>query len=139
MAQARGLAVNAGWRIACPVSTLWHALGAKTVQLIHENVRVEVVRDDLDNLVMDAEVLESLISDPDPEKKAKEIEIKLIQRLRKHAGERKFVELGEHTGVVLSAAWSPDGHRILTTGDDDHTARVWDARSSIVRSRRRTQ
>lgn len=23
-----GLAINAGWRIACPVSTLWHALGA---------------------------------------------------------------------------------------------------------------
>src|SRR5262249_35173900 len=23
-----GLAINAGWRIACPFSTLWHALGA---------------------------------------------------------------------------------------------------------------
>jgi hypothetical protein len=23
-----GLAINAGWRIACPVSTPWHALGA---------------------------------------------------------------------------------------------------------------
>jgi hypothetical protein len=23
-----GLAINAGWRIACPISTLWHALGA---------------------------------------------------------------------------------------------------------------
>jgi hypothetical protein len=23
-----GLAINAGWRIACPISTPWHALGA---------------------------------------------------------------------------------------------------------------
>jgi hypothetical protein len=29
-----GLAINAGWRIACPVSTLWHALGAHGAALI---------------------------------------------------------------------------------------------------------
>lgn len=74
---------------------LWHALGAKTVELIHENVHVEVVRDDLDTLVMDAEVLEDLLSDPQPEKKAKELEIKLIQRIKKHSGDKKFMELGE--------------------------------------------
>jgi type I restriction enzyme R subunit len=44
---------------------------------------------------MDAEVLEDLFSDPQPEKKAKELEIKLIQRIKKHAGDKKFVELGE--------------------------------------------
>ncbi|MGB2711649.1 MAG: HsdR family type I site-specific deoxyribonuclease [Conexibacter sp.] len=74
---------------------LWHALGAKTVELIHENVHVEVVRDDLDTLVLDADVLEELLNDPAPHKKAKELEIKLIQRLRKHAGDKRFVELGE--------------------------------------------
>jgi type I restriction enzyme, R subunit len=74
---------------------LWHALGAKTVELIHENVHVEVVRDDLETLVMDAEVLEDLIADPEPAKKAKELEIKLIQRLRKHSDDVRFVELGE--------------------------------------------
>jgi hypothetical protein len=35
---------------------LWHALGAKTVELVHENVLLETVRHDLDTLVMDAEV-----------------------------------------------------------------------------------
>ncbi len=74
---------------------LWHALGAKTVELIHDNVHVEVVRDDLETLVMDAEVLEDLIGDPEPEKKAKELEIKLIQRLRRHSKDKRFVELGE--------------------------------------------
>ena len=90
---------------------LWHALGAKTVELIHENVHVEVVRDDLDTLVMDAEVLEQLLSDPEPGKKAKEIEIKLIERIKRHGGDKVFVELGERLerlrerheqGVLLS-------------------------------------
>ena len=60
---------------------LWHALGAKTVELINENVHVESVRDDVETLVMDADVLEEMVND---QKKAKEIEIKLIARLRKH-------------------------------------------------------
>ena len=33
---------------------LWHALGAKTIELINENVHVESVRDDVETLVMDA-------------------------------------------------------------------------------------
>ncbi len=39
---------------------LWHALGAKTVDLIHEHIHVEAVRDDLETLVLDASVLEEL-------------------------------------------------------------------------------
>jgi type I restriction enzyme R subunit len=74
---------------------LWHALGAKTVELIHESVHVEVVRDDLDTLVLDAGVLEELLADPDPGKKSKEVELKILRRLRKHGGEKEFIELGE--------------------------------------------
>ena len=73
---------------------LWHTLGAKTVELINENVHLESVRDDLDTLVMDAEVLESMLKDGDG-KKAKEIEIKLIARFRKHLNNPKFIALGE--------------------------------------------
>ena len=29
-----GLAINAGWRIACPVSTPWHALGSHGAAII---------------------------------------------------------------------------------------------------------
>ena len=74
---------------------LWHALGAKTIELVHENVHLETVRDDLDTLVMDAEVLEGLLDAKDPDKKSKEIEIKLIARLRKHMNNPKFIALGE--------------------------------------------
>jgi type I restriction enzyme R subunit len=62
---------------------IWHSLGAKTIELIHQNVHVDAVRDDLDTLVLDADLLEAVLSNPDP-KKAKEIEIKLKRRLRKH-------------------------------------------------------
>jgi type I restriction enzyme R subunit len=74
---------------------LWHALGAKTIELVHENVHLETVRDDLDTLVMDAEVLEGLLDAKNPDKKSREIEIKLIARLRKHKDNPKFVALGE--------------------------------------------
>ena len=73
---------------------LWHALGAKTVDLINENVHIESVRDDVDTLVMDAQVLEGILNDAHPEKKAREIEIKIIARLRKHLNNPKFTALG---------------------------------------------
>lgn len=73
---------------------LWHGLGAKTVELIHENVHVEAVRDDLDTLVMDAGVLQELALTKDPQK-VKEIEIKIVARLRRHKDNPKFVLLSE--------------------------------------------
>lgn len=74
---------------------LWHALGAKTIQLINENVHVESVRDDIETLVMDAQVIEDFLKSNDPANRGKEIEITLIARLRKHFGNPKFTELGE--------------------------------------------
>jgi len=35
---------------------LWHVLGAKTIELIHRNTHLDTVRDDIETLVMDAEV-----------------------------------------------------------------------------------
>ncbi|MCP5108713.1 MAG: HsdR family type I site-specific deoxyribonuclease, partial [bacterium] len=74
---------------------IWHALGAKTIELVHQNVHLETVRDDLETLVMDAEILEELLAAKDPEKKTKEIEIKLIARLNKHKNRSDFIALSE--------------------------------------------
>ena len=74
---------------------LWHRLGAKTIELIHQNVHVDAVRDDLDTLVLDADLLQAVLGDPDPEKKVREISIKLTARLRKHAGNPKYKALAE--------------------------------------------
>ncbi|MBR9802640.1 type I restriction endonuclease subunit R [bacterium] len=74
---------------------LWHVLGAKTIELIHQNTQLDTVQDDIAPLVMDADVLENMLSAPDPEKNGKKLAIQLIARLRKHAGDPKFVALGE--------------------------------------------
>lgn len=74
---------------------LWHALGAKTIELVHENVTLEIVDDDLETLVLDADILDGLIKTLSPKQKAKEIEIKLIARFRKHKGNPTFEALGE--------------------------------------------
>lgn len=74
---------------------LWHALGVKTVELINENVHLESVRDDVETLVLDAEVLQEILADKEPEKRGREIEIKLVARLRRHLGNPKFTALGE--------------------------------------------
>jgi hypothetical protein len=42
--------------IAGRAAGLWHALGTKTLDLIHQHVRVEAVRDDLEIPVMDTTV-----------------------------------------------------------------------------------
>ena len=74
---------------------IWHSLGAKTIDLIHQNVQVDTIRDDLDDIVLDSELVELILDSPDPQKKAKEIEIKVIQRLRKHIGDPQFKALSE--------------------------------------------
>ena len=78
---------------------IWHSLGAKTIELIHQNVHVDAVRDDLDTLVLDADLLEAVLSNPDP-KKVKEIEIKVARRLRKHLGNPKFKALSERLDAL---------------------------------------
>ncbi len=74
---------------------LWHALGAKTIELVHENVTLEAIDDDLETLVLDAEILEGILKTANPKQKAKEIEIKLIARFRKHKSNPTFEALGE--------------------------------------------
>lgn len=73
---------------------LWHALGAKTIELIHQHVQVQSVRDDLETLVMDSDVIEELLNDPDGPT-ADEVEIRIAARLRKHINDPKFVALSE--------------------------------------------
>jgi type I restriction enzyme R subunit len=74
---------------------LWHRLGAKTTKLIHDNVGVGAVHDDLETLVVDAELLEAVLGSPDPDKKSKEVEIKVAHRLRKHLHDPRFKALAE--------------------------------------------
>ena len=74
---------------------LWHQLGAKTIELVHQNIHVGELKDDLDTLVMDEELLKTVLSNPDTKNKAKEISIKLTSRLRKHVGNSKYKALAQ--------------------------------------------
>lgn len=73
---------------------LWHTLGGKTLELIHENIHVSGIQVDLDTLVMDADFIEQFILNPDPEQ-VRTIEIEIVRRLRQHAHDPRFVALGE--------------------------------------------
>lgn len=58
------------------------------------------MRDDVETLVLDAQVLAGVLGDADPEKRVLEIEIKLIARLRRHAANPAFIVLGERLEKV---------------------------------------
>lgn len=73
---------------------LWHALGAKTIELIHKHVSVQTVRDDLETLVMDVDVLEDLLSGPDAPS-PEEVEIRIATRLRRNLNDPRFIALSE--------------------------------------------
>jgi type I restriction enzyme R subunit len=83
---------------------IWHALGAKTIELIHQNVHVDAIHDDLETLVLDEAVLEIVLGSPDPKKKAKEVEFKLTARLRKHGGTPTFRALSERLEALKDRA-----------------------------------
>ena len=77
-------------------SLIWAALGAKTIELVHENVTVEAVRDDMDVLSLDAEIIDEYIeSKKDIKKATKRIEIDLVARITNHTKDPKFIKLGE--------------------------------------------
>lgn len=75
---------------------IWAALGAKTIELVHENVNVEKVHEDLDILRLDADIIDEYLEGrKDPAKAAKRIQINLVARIQEHNNDPKFIKLGE--------------------------------------------
>lgn len=75
---------------------IWAALGAKTIELVHQNVTVENVREDIDILELDADLIDDFFEhNKEGKKKIKEIEIDLVAKIRKHGKDDKFIKLGE--------------------------------------------
>ena len=114
---------------------LWHTLGAKTIDLIHRHVHVDTVRDDLETLVLDAEVLDAVLGTPDPDKKSKEIEIKVANRLRKHLHDPRFPpsasglkSCGRSTSRACWSASSSSSHCLISPA-------TWSTRSEPLSPR----
>jgi type I restriction enzyme R subunit len=45
---------------------LWHALGAQTTALIHEHIHVSGINHDMEEMILDAEVIDDLMNKKDP-------------------------------------------------------------------------
>jgi type I restriction enzyme R subunit len=73
---------------------LWMALGAQTTKLIHENIRVDTVHNDLDEIVLDENMVDGLMNSRNSQK-IKQIEKELIRRFQKNAGKPLFIELSK--------------------------------------------
>src|ERR1035437_7114810 len=73
---------------------LWHALGAQTTQLIHEHVHVTTINHDMEEMVLDAEVIDGLMKTKDPKQGDRMLKI-LISRLNKHGNHPTFKKLSE--------------------------------------------
>lgn len=85
-----------------PVDTrgplIWASVGAKTLELVHENIEVQNVSEasDSDILELDADLIEDFIEGREgAKKKAKKIEIDLVAKILDHTKDPRFIKLGE--------------------------------------------
>ncbi len=79
---------------------VWHALGAKTVELINQHVHVEVPRTDLDTIVLDAQVIEDLMTGKRRDVTPQELERQITARIAKHLNNPRFIELGKRLNAL---------------------------------------
>lgn len=73
-------------------SAIWAALGAKTIELINQNMTVEKVRDHEPSYYLEPKVIDVLMQDP--VKGTREIAMNLAARFNSHGNDPVFIELG---------------------------------------------
>lgn len=82
---------------------LWYAYGAQTEKLIHEHVHVEGINKELEELILNADVIDDLMNKKDP-RQAKKI-MKILQgRLGKHKGNPIFKKLSDRLEEIRGKA-----------------------------------
>jgi type I restriction enzyme, R subunit len=82
---------------------LWHALGAETTKLIHEHIHVDGIHDKMEEVVLNAEMIDDLMNKKDPKQAEKLIKI-LIKRFIGHGNNSKFKKLSERLDEVRRRA-----------------------------------
>ena len=77
-------------------SLIWTLLGAKTIEIIHNNIDTIDIGTSLEDLVVDADVIDAVLDDEKKiRKKIVEVEKMLKIRLGEHAGDPKFKKFAE--------------------------------------------
>lgn len=75
---------------------IWASLGAKTIELVHQNLTVGEADEDMDILSMDADLIDEFLEkQKDLNKSTKKVEINLVAKILNHANDPKFMKLGE--------------------------------------------
>src|SRR6185369_7493544 len=78
---------------------VWHALGAKTIDLINEHVQVEIPQGD-ETIVLDAQTIEDLMLSKRTDVPAEQIEKQITARIARHLTNPVFVELGQRLNAL---------------------------------------
>ncbi len=82
-------------------SLIWATLGAKTIELVHENLIVGEVHDDMDILSLDADLIDDFIEkQKDIKKTTMKVEINLVAKILEHKNDPKYVKLGEKLEIL---------------------------------------
>ena len=74
---------------------IWKMLGAKTIKLIHENITSVDIGATLEELVINSDVLQAVISEADAKKKSEEVIKMLHARLGKHGSNPKIKKIAD--------------------------------------------
>jgi type I restriction enzyme R subunit len=82
---------------------LWHALGAQTTALIHEHIHVSGINRDMEEMILDADVIDNLMTKKDPKEAEKVLKI-LASRLNKHGNNPLFKKLSERLELLRDKA-----------------------------------
>ncbi len=82
---------------------LWHILGAQTTALIHEHIHVTGINNEMEEMVLDADVIDNLMVKKDPKEAAKIVTI-LSGRLNKNKGNPLFRQLSERLEAIRDKA-----------------------------------
>ncbi|MEV8085020.1 type I restriction endonuclease subunit R [Pseudarthrobacter oxydans] len=78
---------------------VWHALGAKTIDLINEHVQVEIPAG-AETIVLDAQTIEDLMLGKRADIPTEEIRKQITARIARHLNNPVFVELGKRLNAL---------------------------------------
>ena len=73
---------------------IWKRLGSKTIKMIQDNIKVLDINNDLETLIVNPDILEPAKWNM-PKQKPKQVELKIVRRLKKHPDNPVFIKLGE--------------------------------------------
>jgi type I restriction enzyme, R subunit len=82
---------------------LWHALGAQTTKLIHEHIHVSGINTEMEEVVLDADLIDELVTKGDSKEAERVVKI-LVGRFASHGSNPIFKRLSERLEDIRTRA-----------------------------------